>query len=420
MDFEKRTPPTGMPEGPPESCPEDMVGTPQPTEALACGLAPSPGGAVSRKPVAIVAITQNGTRLALRIQAKIEESICYVPSMHRFALAMGAVAYERVGGILAEIWPKHSALICIMATGIVVRQIAPLLRHKTVDPAVVVLDERGQYAISLVSGHLGGANRLAREVAAITGGRAVITTASDVRNKPAIDLIAREAGLEIENPDMLSPVAAAILEDAPLWIYDPEGRLKADLGDQAGIVWANDGHLRESGSRAEGGVIVSSSDMPSASGGIEPSPLPRVWVSERQPPSGLSCLLLRPRNLVVGVGCNRGAEADEILDLVESVFREAGLSPLSIKTLTSIDLKADEQGLLKAAERLGRPVRFHSREALENITVPNPSEVVAKHIGAPSVCEATAILSAGGGSLVLPKRKTPNVTMAVARVGSPS
>lgn len=158
-------------------------------------------------PIAILAITRQGTALALQIQARLPGSVCHVPVRHRFALAMGAVGFHRVGAVFREVWGNVSAIICIMATGIVVRTIAPLLTHKALDPAVVVLDERGQFVISLVSGHLGGANRLTAEVARLTGGQAVITTASDVRNKPALDLIARREGLEVENVEMLTRLA---------------------------------------------------------------------------------------------------------------------------------------------------------------------------------------------------------------------
>ncbi len=348
-----------------------------------------------------MALTDNGVRLGLRLREALPGSVCYVPERHAFALAMGAVGFKRTGAVFPDIWPKFKAIVCIMSTGIVVRQVAPLLRHKTADPAVVVLDERGHYVISLLSGHIGGANELAREVARLTGGSPVVTTASDVREKPALDLAARDAGLEAENPKMFARLARAIVEDEPFWIYDPYNLLMPRLEGADSLI------------RMEG-----AEDMPSPSD-AEFTPRVGIWVSERSAPRGSHCLELRPRNLVLGVGCNRGTEAAEILELIRSNFQREGLSLLSIRGLSSVDLKADEAGLLEAAKKLGRPVRFFSRDEIENIATPNPSDIVANHIGVKSVCEATALRSAESGVLIIPKQKTANATLAVVRAAFP-
>jgi cobalt-precorrin 5A hydrolase len=349
-------------------------------------------------PIAVIAVTRNGVNLALQIQAKMPGCVCHVPARHRFALAMGAVGFDRVGAVVPELWRRFRSLVFIMATGIVVRQVAPLLKHKTQDPAVVVLDERGRYVISLVSGHLGGANRLATEVAGITGGQAVITTATDVQNRPAVDLIAQELGLEIENPELLKTVARSLLDDEPLWVYDPERRIEPYLAEEENISWLWEGAV--------------AADEPVDGIGI--------WVSESLPPDGWRCLLLRPRNLVVGMGCNRGTAAEEIVDLLCRVFEHERLSLRSIRNFASIEAKADEGGILEAGRQLGRPVHFYSPKELEKVAVPNPSPVVLAHMGVESVCEATALVSAQSSELIVVKQKTANVTLAVARVASPS
>lgn len=348
-------------------------------------------------PIAIIALTHHGVDLALKIRSKLAGSVCYVPERHEFALAMGARGFGQFRDVVPKLWVEYPALICIMATGIVVRQIGPLMRLKTVDPAVVVLDERGNFCISLISGHLGGANALARRVASITGGQAVITTASDVQDKPSIDLIAQEKELEIENLPRLKHAARAILEGTPLRVFDPYFILKPRLAMLPNIAWMDD----------------------AGEGKTEPE-IPCIWVCERMPPPGWNCLILRPRNLVVGIGCNRNTRAEEILELVHGVFSRERLSILSIRNLASIDLKSDERGLLEAAVYLRRPIYFHSRSDVEAVHVPNPSTEVQTHVGVPSVCEATALLSAKNGALIIPKQKTRNVTLAVARVGYPS
>lgn len=349
---------------------------------------------------AVIAVTDNGVRLALQIQAAIPGSLCHVPARHRFAVSMGAEPYDRLGSVFRELWGKRRAFICIMATGIVVRLLAPLLRNKTTDPAVVALDERGQFVISLVSGHLGGANRLAHEVAKITGGRAVVTTASDVSGKPAIDLLAKEAGLDVENPKSLARTARAILEDEPLWIFDPWRLISPRLEDLPGLAELGPEEIEKGDESLRSSV--------------------GIWVSEFMPPEGCKPLVLRPRNLVLGIGCNRGTAAGEILELIHTSFASENLSPSSIRNLASVDLKADEPGMIEAAKALDRPILFFSRKEIENINVPNPSSMVEKHLGVSSVCEATALLSARATELVMPKQKSLNATLAAARVGSSS
>lgn len=348
-------------------------------------------------PIAVIAVTRNGVDLALQIQANLPGSTCYVPDRHRFAVALGAVGFDRLRTVVPALWQQFRGLVFIMATGIVVRQIASLLRDKTQDPAVVVLDERGQYVISLVSGHLGGANRLAQTIARIISGQPVITTASEVQNRPAIDLIAQELGLTIENPAMIAAVARRLLEDEPLWVVDPEGRLDPWLGELPQITWLPDEPLAVQ----EGSARVG------------------IWVSPCLAPADCSCLILRPRCLVVGVGCNRGTAAEEILEFLARTFEHKRLSLGAIRNLASIDLKADEEGILEAGRRLGCPVHFFSRQQLESVAVPNPSRVVQVHTGVESVCEATALVSAQSRELIVTKVKTANVTLAAARVASP-
>ena len=432
--------------------------------------------------IAIVAVTRGGVDLALQIREKLSGTDCFVPQRHAFALAMGATGFARVAEAFSAVWDRYDALVCIMAAGIVVRGIAPLVRDKRSDPAVVVLDERGKFVVSLLSGHIGGANRLAEQVASIVGGQAVVTTASDVQHKPALDLLAGEAGLVVEDPAMLVRLSRAVVEDEPIRLYDPENRIAHRLSELPNVLPLQN---IESSAVTPESEAVSQFGCPckmepvshhidglrfappilrdyygttkSTSyfhhqirwlapyqkcrmGGAKRNPsfssfgradgrpdcdtvsAAGIWISERAIPPGFAShvLALRPPVLSAGIGCNRGTPAEEILDLVRSVFRDAGLSPLSIVRIGSIDLKADEPGLLEAARILGRPIVFYSRHELEGVEVPNPSAVVASHTGAHSVCEASALLSARKGTLIVTKKKSKNVTLAVARDASPS
>jgi cobalt-precorrin 5A hydrolase len=345
------------------------------------------------KKTAIFALTRKGAELAARISAGIPGSSCFCN--YRYALP-SMKSFSKISTVFPPVWREYDSIICIMSCGIAVRMIGPLLEDKFSDPAVVVVDQDGRFAVSLVSGHIGGANDLARKTASITGGRPVITTASDLQDKPAVDLAAKRAGLRIENRRMLGRIEAAILDEEPLWIFDPGGFLLEHFP-------ANHG-LR---------VIPERAGLESIPKGLG------VWVSDVLPPRGIRCLKLRPATLVIGIGCNRGTEAEEIVAFVGKKLKEYGLAPLSIRNFVSLDIKSDERGLLDAAKAFGRPIDFCAREQIEGIAVPNPSETVARHVGAKSVCEASALWSAGTRELLVPKTKAGNCTLAIARVGSP-
>lgn len=365
---------------------------------------------------AIIALTRHGVGLALQLWAKLADSECFVPSRYRFATAAGAVGFDSLKVLLPTVWYRYQAIVCIMAVGIVVRLVAPLVKNKTVDPAVVVLDEKGRFVISLLSGHLGGANRLAEKIAEVIGGHAVITTASDVREKPAIDLVAQEAGLVIENLTMAAPITRSLVDEEAIYIFDPEHRLRSYFSKQSDVVWLPDSFLgREPAIEAE--VLKGCLRGNDESAGLR-NEAPGIWVSEREPADKSKWLLLRPKNLVVGLGCNRGTSAEEMTLLVRRIFAAERLSTLAIRNFASIDLKADESAVITTASTFDRPVVFFSNEQLKNIAVPNPSNLVKTHVGVGSVCEATALLSAQASMLIIPKQKTANVTLAVARVDS--
>ncbi|SHF75465.1 cobalt-precorrin 5A acetaldehyde-lyase [Desulfacinum infernum DSM 9756] len=369
-------------------------------------------------PTAVLALTANGASLALRLGRALKRAVVHVPRRHGFALAMGAEPFDRLRDRVTELWKDHRALVFIMATGIVVRSIAPLLRHKSRDPAVVVVDEKGRFVISLLSGHLGGANRLARRIALELGGQAVITTATDVTGKAAVDLTAREAGLEIEGMEHLPRLTRAVLEEEPFWILDPEGRLNPYLDRFPRAVPIS--LPREILTSPEGPVRAREILFDRLRAlGMEIQEAPGIWVWERLAPEEVRAVSLRPRVLTVGIGCNRGTPVEEIVELVREVFRRNGLSLQAIRTLASVDLKADEPGLLEAARVLDRPIRFVKRAELRAMEVPNPSSAVQEHIGVESVCEAAALRTAPKGRLIVPKRKSRNVTVAVARDASP-
>ena len=340
-----------------------------------------------KKP-AIYALTKKGARLARKIAQELGGDV-FVHK--RCGARQGEKEFEDLGQVIKGAFFQYSAHVFVAAAGIVVRTIAPLISSKDKDPAILVLDHNGRFCISLLSGHLGGANDLARRVASITGGQAVITTATDTEGIVAIDILAKAKGLAIENISALKYISGAALGGDPVQVYDPEGRLGTLDEQEMGFKIVPIGNLAK----------------------LQPS-FPSIVVTWKQVPHMTNRLILHPKCLVAGVGCNRDTPSEEIIGLINRVFEENRLAMSSLSALASINAKQDERGLLDAAERLKARVLFFSKDHLNNIEVKNPSTIVKFHMGVEGVCEPAAILGAGKGRLIVPKTKSKNVTVAVA------
>ena len=308
------------------------------------------------------------------------------------------------GESLTENFRKFDAHICVMALGIVVRHLAPLLAHKTVDPAIVVMDELGQFAISVVAGHLGGANHLAEELAQKLGAQAVITTASDGLGRLTPDSYSQMRGWQLEHPAGLTPVNSAIVNDQDCYLYIERDLTKADLP------WGRPYQLNYAGKTLDFRMVFPLEKWP----GFEPAILltSRLLSSERS-----QSVLIRPRNLVVGVGCKRGTSAEEILAAIRRVFQDFGLSLFSLLYLGSIDLKADEGGLLQAAQELQTEIKFVDRATIASRDlVYTHSDFVKKTVGVGGVCEPVAMILAKQKELIVPRQAQGGITIAVAQM----
>lgn len=343
---------------------------------------------------AVIAITPGGAALARRLGARMPDAEVHLPESLR---QEDGCRYfnEPLRTVLPRLFREKSRLVCIMATGIVVRLLAPHLRGKGSDPGVVVTDEGGRFAVSLLCGHLGGANELAREVARLCGGEAVITTATDVNGLPSWDESARLSGLAVDPLSHVRTLNGLLLRGERIALVDP-GNLVAPLfAEIPGVeIYPNAEDALDSESK--GFVLVTNRLFPDLDGNP-------------------GMLALRPRNLVVGIGCNRGTGAEEIAEAVTRVLEEALLSPLSIDSLSTITDKADEKGINIFAKRQGVPVEYHDAAALNEADVPGePSPHALAAVGAKGVCEPAAILAAAGGPLRVKKKKMGNVTIAVA------
>ncbi len=344
-------------------------------------------------------ITPNGIKLAQLLSRKLSETDVYL-SRKIEEMPLGCISFESLSETINHNFSRYSGHIFIMSTGIVVRVIAPLVRTKLEDPAVVVIDDQAHHAISLLSGHLGGANALTLKVADILGADPVITTATDVNRLPAIDVLAKEKDLWIENPGAIKTVNMALLKGEKILLHDPYGILGT--------------HLPHVEPCTYGGALNSLKKCRQVNKLDSP---PGIYVDDIVRELPPEVLVLRPASMAAGIGCNRNTGMEEMKALLEAVLETNHLALSSLRSLASIDVKSDENGLLSLAETLSLPLIFYNRQELNQVKdIKNPSAMVEKHVGVKSVCEAAAILAAGGGTLIVPKQTTPNVTVAIARI----
>lgn len=355
--------------------------------------------------LAVWAVTPRGAELALSLVESLPSADLYLSAPLR-SREISSIYFDRLSSVLFKVFHRYGGHIFIMSTGIVVRMIAPLLRHKTEDPAVVVMNETGAHAVSLLSGHLGGANRLAERVAAITGAQPVITTATDLNKVPAVDLIAQREGLFIETPGAIKKIGMALLTGRNIRLHDPFGLIRPHLPAESVTNWECPLENRGEDPNTE-----------PASADAVSEEAPGIFVDDIQVDPPPNVLVLRPRSLTAGMGCNRNTDMSEMKALLLETLNTFGLSHRSLKRIASVDIKRDEPGLAALAAELGLDLVFFDRDRLREVTaIERPSAMVKKHIGVESVCEAAAILGANDGTLIVPKQKTRNVTVAVARI----
>lgn len=353
--------------------------------------------------IAVVAATKQGVRLAERAAAFLagtgeHETVLYVPGKFVLPQMDGRCQPYRkpLREVFAEVFDQYQGIVCVMALGIVVRLMVPYLHGKTRDPAVVVTDELGRNVISVLSGHWGGANALAVRLAGGLGANPVITTATDVNGLPAVEMLAREHGWLVEPFELVKKVNSAIVNGENVVIYS-EVPLALQPAENIEIR----DFARYSPSRQENRRVV----------------LVTNRSADSFPPG---TLFLRPRNLCIGIGCRRGVEALEIKAAIHAALAGAGRALSSVRSLASVDIKSDEQGLLAAAGELESPVEFFARQALEAVMTKRSSELcfsefVDEKIGVGGVCEPAAIVGAGENSrLIMPKTKYGKVTIAIA------
>ena len=355
------------------------------------------------KGIAVVAITRRGVETALKIKEALDNaglnSTVYAPKKYN---QNGVVPLDKkLADFIKDTYSTVDALVAVMATGIVIRAVAPLLESKLTDPAVVGVDATGKFVISLLSGHYGGANELSRTIAKGIGGTAVITTASDVTGKQSVDELAKTLHLSIQNPDSLVAVNSAIVN-----------------GDRLVLVLTGDAKIPVE--------AVSGYEIKKAENGVKALEVINDYdagvIITRQPLSIDKFVkpftILKTKTLVVGLGARKDSSVDSIVEAVNLALEQVHVQLASVNSFATVDIKRSSKPMVDAVKQFGAPLEFLSVDALRSLNhkdLSPDSAMVQEKIGVGGVCERAALLVAGKNSkLILKKTKLNGVTVAVA------
>ncbi|MBG9543184.1 cobalamin biosynthesis protein CbiG [Cytobacillus firmus] len=357
-----------------------------------------------RKPYALVAITKHGVAHARSYAETFPYADLYYMKKfeHGDEEARQIQLFDgTVRLLLPALFQQYKGIICIISLGAVVRMIAPLLIDKKKDPAVLVVDDKGQFVISVLSGHIGGANALTHEFAHAIGASPVVTTASDVQKTIPVDLFGAQFGWMWDSDEKLTPVSASVVNEEHVaivqetgeknwWMYDRE------LPDNLKIYQSIEEAIK---AKPQAALLITD----------------RILVPHEE---GLleNGVLYRPKSIVLGIGCNRGTSMAEIERVIDETLAEQGLSKKSVKAIASINLKKDEAALLEVTAKNNWPFVTYTPEELNEIPMQNPSDTVFKYTGAYGVSEPAAMRYAKAKELLLAKKKSGNVTISIARI----
>lgn len=354
----------------------------------------------------IISCSQKAYNLSKELKQKLENEFDYeVISVVKCKELKQESIPESIPEFVGKWFYQIDAILFLCATGIAVRSIAPCIQHKSKDPAVVVMDEKGKYCISLLSGHMGGANRLAQIIAGEIGAVPVITTATDIEDKFSVDAFAKENNLAIENWKLAKDVSTAFLQEWPVGYISPMGNgnlYPKDMNGESIFELIEKKLLKV----ADGSIITEAEMEYNVSIDYE-----RKQYHEKK------CLCLIPKVLILGIGCKKHTPLEKIEYAVRQCFLENHLYESAICKVASIDLKKEEAALKQfSAERKLPFVVFSSEElmAIEGSFTASP--FVKRVTGVDNVCERSAIATCEdtGGMLLVEKSSYDGVTIAVA------
>ena len=344
--------------------------------------------------VSVLAITKNGINIGEKLKELFPNWDIFVPS--KLSNENKSITWysEPTSDKIIELFKNSNALICLFSLGAVIRLIAPYLKDKKTDPAVIVIDDKTNFVISVLSGHIGGANELTQEISEKLNALPVITTAADVNKTIAVDLVGREFGWKIDDETTVTKISAHMVNAEPIGVFQQTGNKKwyKELPKNVTIYNSLE-ELKKSNSKAH--LIISDT--------IIDNELAQESV------------IYRPQSLVIGIGLHWDTTKDTIKDGIEHCLKKFNLSSKCIAKLVSIKKPEDVQGLIDLGKEMQIPVEYVNREELAEIITPNPSSTVKAFEGTASVSEAAAIKVSNGELIVEKQKFPPNLTIAIAR-----
>lgn len=364
----------------------------------------------NRKPFALYAITHHGIEIAEELRRALPSSDLFISEKLLDRASPGALRLPLpMGPTLQKTFTSYDCHVFLISVGAVVRMIAPLLQNKKVDPAVVCVDDAAQFAICVLSGHVGRGNSFTERIAQALGSRAVITTASDVRGTLTVDILGRELGWTLDDPDHnVTRGCAAVVNAAPVLFIQETG--EADW-------WPQDKPL------PEGVQYAVSLD------GVDPARYEIILLAtdrdirQSHPAVFENAVIYRPKSLVLGIGCDSGTSVEMMEHGIRTILEKQGLSFASVKEIATLDMKTGEPAIYDISRRFGWPVRGYPAAELDGVPgIENPSETVKKYVGTRAVAEPAALLAAGAEKLLVAKQiytepeADRSMTMAVARI----
>jgi len=347
--------------------------------------------------VSVLAITKNGIRIGLELKKLSNSWKIYAPSKFSDNDTQIEWYSEPTSNKIEELFKTSDALVCIFSLGAVIRLVSPYIKDKKTDPAVLVIDDKAKFVISVLSGHIGGANQLTQDIAEKLGGTPVITTAADVNKTIAVDLLGKEFGWEIEDDSTVTKISAFMVNEEEIGVFQDSGnkdwwnkKLPINV-----IIYSSIKELEKS--QAKGFLIMTDKEI----------------VNEEILKNSV---VYRPPTLVVGVGLHGDTTKETIREGLNDCLVKYKLSAKSVAKLVSIKKQQDVQGLIDLGNEMNVPIEYFEKEELAQIEIPNPSETVQAFEGTPSVSEAAAIKSSGGQLIVEKQKFPPNLTIAIARI----
>ncbi len=332
--------------------------------------------------IAIISVSKKGYELSLSIREKLDLDSTIIKT---------DLYHKNVKKYFPILFEEYDAIIAIMASGILIRTIAPLLQSKVSDPAVLNIDDNGKFVISTISGHLGGANKLTQKIANLIGATPVITTSTDVNKKLGIDVIAKDLYLSIDDYKEILFFNKSILEDKEISLVVNSNKNFNYLFD----------YLNNNKNNINISISFSSK--------INPDEIHAILDDHK--------LILKERKIVAGLGCRRGKECEKIYDALKSSSEELNIDISRINELSSAEIKKDEKGMLELSDKLDIPINFVDLEKLRLFESQDiqKSEFVKSKFGIYGVCEPSALIMAGFDSkLIYKKTSYDGVTVAIA------